>query len=116
MGINGVDDTGALLESYIEGVQIHGQYDAATNRITFNDARQPGETLWVSFYSGYVMPTGEGGVCAMAGTYTEQELIFEEGAIARGVSNRDVAGLGGILVRPTLHAAWYAIWQGNIIE
>lgn len=55
----------------------------------------------------------------MAGTYTEQELIFEqylaERTVAeRNVAERTVAGLGGILVRPTIHAAWYAIWQDNI--
>lgn len=35
----------------IDGMTVHGHYDPNTNRITFNDARQPGDTLFVSFYT-----------------------------------------------------------------
>ena len=130
--IGAVDDAGGLVDAYITDaadnmVTLNGHYDAATNQISFNDARLPGETLFVSFYTGYVMPTGaaklddagnpipgDEGVCAMAGTYTEQEIIFEQYLAERHVEERRVAGLGGILATPTLHAAWYAIWQNDI--
>lgn len=115
MTILGVGDTGALVDSDINNIPINGNYDATTNAISFNDARRPGAILFVSFYTGYVIPTGEGGACAMAGTYQEAELIFEESTIDR---DRDIAAVGPSLTiaYTTLHAAWYAIWQGPIIE
>jgi hypothetical protein len=100
--IVGVDDAGALYEANIDDETIHGHYDTNTNRITFNDARQPGETLYVSFYTGYVMPTEDGSACAMAGTFSEQELIFEPNP-------------GWRITIPTFHGPWYAIWKGPII-
>jgi hypothetical protein len=115
MYISGISDTGALVGSSIDNVPINGNYNAATNAISFNDARRPGETLFVSFYTGYVIPNEEGGACAMAGTYQEAELIFEESSIDR---DRDIAAVGpGLTVAyPTIHAAWYAIWQFPVIQ
>ena len=123
MTIGLVGDTGALLESTItplgstDSTPINGNYDASTNAISFNDARQPGEILFVSFYTGYVMLTEEGSPCAMAGTYQEAELIFRESSINQ---NLDIAaaGPGLTIASPTIYAAWYAVWQGpiNIIQ
>jgi|SRR5262245_27699171 len=78
---------------------IHGHYNATTNAITFNDAWRPGEIIWVTYYTGYAMPTGDGGVCAMAGTWQELRLEFD----------------GDRIVIETVHGSWYAIWQGEII-
>jgi hypothetical protein len=67
MNIDGVAPDGELLgDSYIGDSSrlIGGHYDAATNAISFNDASRLGETLNVSFYSGYVIPDGKGGACA----------------------------------------------------
>jgi hypothetical protein len=115
MTILGIDSAGAFVDSSINNVSITGQYDANTNAISFNDARRPGSTLFVSFYTGYVIPTGEGGVCAMAGTFQEAELVFEEGGLD---GERDLGAPGpGIRGQyTTLHAAWYAIWKAPIIE
>ena len=117
MNIGQVSDTGALVGSIAPGggtdpfASINGNYNANTNAISFNDARQPGDTLFVSFYTGYVMLTEQGGPCAMAGTYQEAELIFQEGSVNQ---DRDIAAVGpGLPIAfPTIHAAWYAIWQG----
>jgi hypothetical protein len=115
MYISDVSDTGALVGSSINNVPINGNYNAATNAISFNDARQPGDTLFVSFYTGYVIPNEEGGACAMAGTYQEAELFFEESGIGQ---NRDIATIASNLTvaYPTIHAAWYAIWRDPIIQ
>jgi hypothetical protein len=115
MYISGISDTGALVGSDINNIPINGNYNAATNAISFNDARWPGDRLFVSFYTGYVIPNEEGGACAMAGTYQEAELIFEEGGIGR---DRDITAVGpGLTVAyPTIHAAWYAIWQYPVIQ
>src|SRR5262249_57600571 len=75
MEIVELSSAGAFIEADIDGRTIHGHYDASTNRIAFNDAWLPGQTLFVSFYNGFVMPTEQGGVCAMAGPYTEQEIL-----------------------------------------
>jgi hypothetical protein len=103
------NSAGKLIESYIDKAPINGNYDPTTNVISFNDARQPGATLFVTFYTGYVMPSGDGGVCAMAGTYHELELVLEEGDTAES----------RIVVPPPIitevHGAWYAVWTQNII-
>jgi hypothetical protein len=114
MFIGGVDSTGALVGSTINNISIHGNYNAATEAISFNDARQPGDTLYVSFYTGYVMPNSEGGACAMAGTFQEAELIIEGSGLDR---NRDIdeAGPGLTVAFPIVHGAWYAIWKQPII-
>jgi hypothetical protein len=111
MDIVEVSSTGAFIEANLDGRTLTGQYDASTNRITFNDARFPGQTLFVSFYTGYVMPTEEGGVCAMAGTFTEQEILVETGALAARIA----PGGGGIFPTETFHGGWYAVWIGDII-
>lgn len=113
MNINEVSDTGALLYSAINGRTINGNYNATTNAISFNDAR-PGQILYVSFYTGYVLLNEEGGPCAMAGTYQEAELIFEESGTD---SDRDAAEAAPGITIPitTFHSAWYAIWTGPII-
>ena len=97
MTILGVGGSGQLEFSSIENEPIEGHYDAATNAISFDDARHPGELFWVTSYTGYVMPTGEGGACAMAGTWWE--LTFNINP--RGIQTR--------------RGSWYAIWQGEII-
>jgi hypothetical protein len=58
------------------------------------------------------MPTGEGGTCAMAGTYHEAELIFEPGpgSVAR-------VAVGGVRLPTTVvPARWYAVYEGPILE
>ena len=110
--VNEVSSTGAFVEANLDGRTLTGQYDASTNQITFNDARFPGQTLFVSFYTGCVMPTGEGGVCAMAGTFTEQEILIETGALAE----RIVPGGGGIFPTETFHGSWYAVWIDNVLN
>jgi hypothetical protein len=108
LSIAKIDGTGALLDSFIDGVAINGHYDKATNAISFNDAQHPGAILFVSFYTGYVIPDGDGGSCAMAGTYQEAEFLFEEAVLGREAE----AGVIPPNFRPgytTLHAAWYAV-------
>jgi hypothetical protein len=51
MEIVSVDPGGQILKGYVGQAPIHGQYDAATSAISFNDARQPGDTLCVTFYT-----------------------------------------------------------------
>lgn len=114
MFIGGVDHTGALVGATINDISINGNYNAATETISFNDARHPGDTLFVSFYTGYVMPNAEGGACAMAGTFQEAELIVEGSSIDR---NREIAEAGpGLTVAfPLVHGAWYATFKAPII-
>ena len=116
MGIFGVDNTGALLNSSINNAPINGNYNATTNAISFNDARQPGATLFVSFYTGYVMPDGQGGACAMAGTFQELELIFEQALSAAPTPSPGPSPIPHPTVYNTVYGAWYAIYQGPIIQ
>jgi hypothetical protein len=111
MTIFSVDSSGNLFaELGDEGEPIHGVYDANTQLISFNDARQPGDVLFVSFYTGYVMVNEQGDPCAMAGTWQEAELVFEaEARFARP--------------RPpfppfftTYHSGFYAVYQGGLIQ
>jgi hypothetical protein len=60
MQIARVDPSGQILEAYIGQAPIHGQYNAPGNTISFNDARWPGDTLFVTYYTGYVVPNGQG--------------------------------------------------------
>jgi len=90
-------DHGSLIDSSIENGAIHGIYTASTNAISFNDAPEPGEFFFVTFYSGFVMPDGTGSICAMAGTY--HQLIWRP----RPFSLETVQG------------GWYAIRTGDII-
>src|SRR5262245_22460667 len=89
-----VDQSGQLVSASIDDRLIHGQYDASTNAITFNDARNPTDVLYVTNYTGYVMPDG-GDICAMAGTYQELAVRF-----------KPTPGF------TTVHGSWYAVWQG----
>ena len=115
MTILGIDAAGAFVDASIDNLAITGQYDATTNAISFNDARRPGTKLYVSFYTGYVIASGDEDVCAMAGTYQEVEMVFEENSLDR---DREVEELGPRLRGhyTTIHAAWYAIWKAPIIE
>jgi hypothetical protein len=109
-----VEASGAIRNCVIQLVTgeqfpINARYNATTNVITLNDARKPGEKLFVSFYTGFVMSTGDQAPCAMAGTYHEQEIIIEPAEVAAHVAG----GATGIsLPTAVIHAAWYAIYQG----
>jgi hypothetical protein len=109
MTILSVDPSGNLVDSSIESEVIHGHYDANTQLISFNDARQPADVLFVSFYTGYVMLNEQGDPCAMAGRWQEAELVFEgEARFARP----------RLPIPPfftTYHSGFYAVYQGAII-
>jgi hypothetical protein len=94
--IQGVGGLGQLEGASIGNEPIEGHYDASTNAISFDDARRPGDLFWVTSYTGYAMPTGEGGVCAMAGTWRELTYTFNP----RGTQTR--------------HGSWYATWESSI--
>jgi hypothetical protein len=100
MTILNVDAAGALVDSSIGTQPIHGHYNAATNAISFNDQRFPGQVIRVSYYTGFVLVQAEGGApCAMAGTYHELILTGQ---------------------RPNFHietfqSGFYALWRGPII-
>ena len=46
------DPGGQILKAYVGQAPIHGQYDAAAGAISFNDARQPGDTGSSAFQEG----------------------------------------------------------------
>jgi hypothetical protein len=121
MQIVRVDATGQILEGQIGQSPIHGQYDAATNAIAFNDARRPGDTLFVTYYTGYVMLNNQGGVYGMAGTYQELELlpIVPPLPLAEARAGATTAASGLETAAPartpefgitTVQGPWYAIW------
>ncbi len=122
MNIDGVAPDGELLgASYIGDSSrlISGHYDAATNAISFNDASRLGETLNVSFYSGYVIPDGKGGACAMAGTFQEAHLAFVFERASEAGHEVLAQAVRPPIAYPTLYAAWYAIRQtqsGPVVE
>lgn len=122
MQIVRVDHTGQILEGQVGDAPIRGQYHTDTNAIDFNDARQPGGTLFVTFYTGYVMLNSQGGVYGMAGSY--QELtISRGGSIATRTAEAPAgpaapgakaAATAAVETAPnfgvsTLHGAWFAI-------
>ncbi len=115
MQIIQVDPSGKIIEGYIGQTPVHGQYGPGET-ISFNDARQPGDTLFVSFYKGGILLDGAV-VSAMAGTYQEQEILIEPVREATGQAQPGNAAAGALTtVRPpvvvstvTEQGAWYAI-------
>lgn len=97
MAIFQLSDSGDLVEAVIDQAGIHGSYIEATNAISFNDAPVPGDTLLTTFYSGYVIPDGNGGVCAMAGTFHEMTINQHPFSLT------------------SRQGSWYATYQGPII-
>lgn len=109
MTILSVDAAGDFVDSTIESEPIHGHYDANTQQISFNNARQPGDVLFVSFYTGYVMLNEQGGPCAMAGTWQEAEVIIEAGSPYA----RPRPPVPPFFI--TYHSGFYAVYRGGII-
>jgi hypothetical protein len=118
MQIVRVDSSGSILEGQVGQSPIHGQYVATTNTISFNDAHLPGDTLYVSFYSGYVMLNGDGSVYGMAGTYQELELprrLFEARTASSPTQEPAASGAtAAVGTRPgpvlnVVYGGWYAI-------
>jgi hypothetical protein len=98
---------GTLISASIGDSGITGIYNAETNAISFNDAPNAGDVLFVKFYSGFVFPNppdGSGGVCAMAGTYQELTLQREQ-----------LMQPGGGVQITTAQGSWYALWQEPLI-
>ena len=119
MQIVEVDPSGQIVEAQIGQSPMHGVYNPTTDGISFNDARQPGDTLFVTYYTGYVMLNGAGAVSAMAGTYQEQELVIgpvREAARLSAASESAAGGTAtvvpapGVVVRITRQGGWYATW------
>jgi hypothetical protein len=117
LDIPSIEASGAFFEAtltQLDGIQraISGHYNAEAGTVSFNDG-SPGQTLYVSFYSGYVMTESAGNACAMAGTFREAEIIIE-------VIGEEVrfAGAGGrpVPVITTVHSGWYAVWAGPIMN
>lgn len=123
MQIVRVDNTGRILEGQIGQAPITGQYNASGNSISFNDARQPGDTLYVTFYTGSVMMNADGSVYGMAGTYQELTLIFigpikgvKAAERAAGTASRvGTASETAVATKvpqvevTTVHGAWFAL-------
>jgi hypothetical protein len=96
---------GTLIVSTLDRKPINGRYDEQTKSISFNDAEEPGESLFVRFFTGYVVvaesnlidPPANRAVY-MAGTYKELELNFVLGPSGRYQGRT-----------ATIESAWYAI-------
>ncbi len=67
----------SLIDPQSDKVTIHGTYDAATNKIDFNDATFPGNVLFTTFFTGFAIIDGTGAVVALAGTWRELSLTFD---------------------------------------
>jgi hypothetical protein len=113
---------GPAFEGQIDQSPINIDYAEASNVITLNDARRPGEIFYVTYYTGSVMCDADGGVLGMGGEFRELEL--SGGIQLRGaeVATRESGVAGGtatalrtpeIVVTKTLQGSWYAIWFGT---
>lgn len=125
MQIVRVDGTGRILEGQIGQAPITGQYNASDNSVSFNDARQPGDTLYATFYTGSVMMNADGSVYGMAGTYQELTLIFigpipikgvraaeRPAGTASSIANASATAVATKVPQvevTTVHGAWFAL-------
>src|SRR5258708_37876159 len=67
-----------LIDAQFNKTTIHGTYDAANNKIDFNDASFPGLVLNTIFFTGFaIVDPGTGEVIALAGTWGETIFHFD---------------------------------------
>jgi hypothetical protein len=110
--------SGQILEGQVGQNPINGQYDDGTKAIAFNDARQPGDEIYVTHYTGFVMLNSDGSVYGMAGTYQESVLprvLLEARLAPLPTSDAPAAGAAAAVAATrqpaitTVQGAWYAI-------
>jgi len=77
---------------------IQGTYNDQTKEIKFNDASEPGDVFFTTFYQGSVIPAPPGEMYGMAGTFHEQTITLRP-----------------TFSVTTLQGVWYAIWKNDII-
>jgi hypothetical protein len=75
---DGTFDSSSFTDASGNSNGVEGTFDVTSGNIRFNDAAFPGLILMTTYFTGTSLAASDGSVAALFGSWTEQQLTFDE--------------------------------------